>query len=240
MIDTRKLAAVCGAASVALAFLSGTALAEERKLEWSATATGTSDYVFRGISQSANDPAIQGSAGLTYGMFYVGTWASSIDFDPNAEIEIDYYAGITPKWGPVSFDFGYLYYSYPSANYIDYWELKAGAKAELLPKLTAGGTFYWTPDKAYDWNVYEGTLAYELPKTWLFTPTVSGLVGYTDFRSSVGVDYTYWNAGLALAVDNLTFDLRYWDTDAGPATCFGVPANTCDSRFVFSTTLSLP
>ena len=48
-------------------------------------------------------------------MFYVGTWASSIDFDADdADIEIDYYAGITPTWGPVSFDFGWLYYNYPS------------------------------------------------------------------------------------------------------------------------------
>ncbi len=30
--------------------------------------------------------------------------------------------------------------------------------------------------------VYEGTLAYELPKFAMFTPTVSGLVGYTDLR----------------------------------------------------------
>jgi uncharacterized protein (TIGR02001 family) len=238
MAVSRSVAALCGAAGVALVSLSGTALAEE--FGWSATATGTSDYVFRGISQSENDPAIQGSVGITYGMFYAGAWASSIDFDPDANIEIDYYAGITPTWGPVTFDFGYLYYSYPDKGSLDYWELKAGAKGEILPKLSAGATFFWTPDDAYDWYVYEGTLAYELPKTWLFTPTLSGLVGYTDFQSSVGTDYTYWNAGLALGVENITFDLRYWDTDAGPATCFGVPANTCDERFVFSVGLALP
>ena len=52
----------------------------------------------------------------------------------------------------------------------------------------------------------------------MFTPTVGGLVGYTDFDgASDQFDYTYWNAGLALAVDNLTFDFRYWDTDADAA-----------------------
>ncbi len=123
--------------------------------------------MFRGLSQTDNDPAIQGSAGLTYGMFYAGVWASSIEFDPNADIEIDYYAGVTPTWGPVSFDFGYIYYGYPSAGYIEYWELKAAASMEVLPKLTAKGTFYWSPDVAgNEWYVYEGSLGYELPKTW--------------------------------------------------------------------------
>ena len=54
--------------------------------------------------------------------------------------------------------------------------------------------------------------------------------------------YTYWNAGLALAVEKLTFDFRYWDTDA-PRTqrrlsaCF---SGYCDERFVFSATVALP
>ncbi len=241
MAVSRSVAALCGAAGVALVSLSGTALAGD-KLEWSASATGTSDYVFRGISQSDNDPAIQGSFGLSYGMFYAGVWASSIDFDPDNNIEVDYYAGITPTWMGISFDFGWLYYNYPDDTTVDYYELKAGASYEIAPKLTVGGTFYYSPDLGGDEElVYEGSVAYELPKTWLFTPTVSGLVGYSDFDgASDQFDYTYWNAGLALAVDNLAFDFRYWDTDADANSCFGAIASTCDSRFVFSTTLSLP
>ncbi|MEJ2521643.1 MAG: TorF family putative porin, partial [Gammaproteobacteria bacterium] len=48
----------------------------------SATVTATTDYVFRGITQSAEDPALQGS--LDYEAdsgFYVGAWASNVDFD---------------------------------------------------------------------------------------------------------------------------------------------------------------
>jgi uncharacterized protein (TIGR02001 family) len=242
MAVSRKVAAACGAAGVALFALSGAAQAED-KLGWSASATGTSDYVFRGISNSDNDPAIQGSVGLTYGMFYVGTWASSIDFADGVNTEIDYYAGITPTWQGISFDFGWLYYNYPDDQTFDYWELKAAASYEVLPKLTAKGTFYWSPDVAgNEWDVYEGSLAYELPKTWLFTPTVGGLVGYTDNEDDT-LDYTYWNAGVALAVENLTFDLRYWDTDISNGSCsgtFGLSANACGERFVFSTTLALP
>ena len=56
--------------------------------------------------------------------------------------------------------------------------------------------------------------------------------------------YTYWNAGVALAVEKLTFDFRYWDTDAAgrrsrPA-CGSCISGYCDERFVFSATVALP
>ncbi len=57
------------------------------------------------------------------------------------------------------------------------------------------------------------------------------------------LDYTYWNAGLALAVENLTFDFRYWDTDISDTSCgvdFALSNNACGERFVFSATLALP
>src|SRR6185437_12234796 len=41
----------------------------------------TTDYVFRGISQSGEEPAIQGGVDFTCGRFYAGVWGSSIDFD---------------------------------------------------------------------------------------------------------------------------------------------------------------
>jgi uncharacterized protein (TIGR02001 family) len=62
---SRRVAALCGAAGVSLAALSGAAAAED-KLTWSATLTGTSEYVFRGISQTDEDPTGQGSIGIGY------------------------------------------------------------------------------------------------------------------------------------------------------------------------------
>jgi uncharacterized protein (TIGR02001 family) len=220
--------------------LSGAALADE--FAWSATATGTSDYVFRGISQSDNDPAIQGSVGFTYGMFYAGAWASSIDFDDDADIEIDYYAGITPTWGPVTFDLGVIYYDYPGFDPgfdPDILELKAGAKGEIYKNLTAGVIYYYSPDyNDLEYGVIEGTLAYALPTVHVFSPSISGLVGYVDDYNT-DFEYTYWNAGLSLGVEKLTFDFRYWDSDLSSAECL-TGANMCDERFVFSATLALP
>ena len=80
-------------------------------------------------------------------------------------------------------------------------------------------------------STIEGTLAYELPSVGVFTPTVSGLVGWTE-NFGAG-EYTYWNAGLALAVDKFTFDFRYWDTDISND-------GLADERFVFTASITLP
>ena len=81
----------------------------------------TSDYRYRGISQSRLNPAISGGADYTHNPtgLYVGTWLSSIkwikDGGGDTSLEWDIYAG---KRGEISKDFTYdvggLYYFYPS------------------------------------------------------------------------------------------------------------------------------
>jgi uncharacterized protein (TIGR02001 family) len=262
---SRRVAALCGSAGVALFALSGAALADD--FSWSASLTGTSDYVFRGISQTDNDPTIQGSLGFAYGMFYAGAWASGLDWEaagPDAELEVDWYGGIKPVWrnsplGEVSFDFGVIYYTYPGLNdggaaEVDYVELKAGYSlpSPFIKNLTTGGTLYWSPDYSGEvgdvWTT-ESTASYALPKFWVFDPTISGLLGYQKGESvkyNAGADdsYYYWNAGLTLAVEKLSLDFRYWDSDLDPVTgglCEPVAGTLqCDERFVFSATLALP
>jgi uncharacterized protein (TIGR02001 family) len=275
MTDIRKLAALCGAVGLALVAISGIAAAdgydavaaapvdEGRKFTYSFNIGATSDYVFRGISQNDNDPTIQGGIDVGYGILYAGWWASGINFNAinnDANVEMDWYGGIRPTWGKATFDFGVIYYSYPSESYgslalvtpdLNYVELKAGVSGEIFKNLTAGFTTYWSPEYfAETGNVwtFEGVAAYTFHAVGVFTPSVSGTVGYQDGNSSDysgfnGFDnYWYWNAGLALAVDKLTFDFRYWGTNASDATsdlatCIN---DYCDSRFVFSAKVVLP
>ena len=93
MTKASKLAALCGAAGLALLAICGTAVAdgyevaapapadEGRKFTYSFNIGATSDYVFRGISQTDNDPTIQGGIDLAYGILYAGWWASGLDFE---------------------------------------------------------------------------------------------------------------------------------------------------------------
>ncbi len=275
MTDSRKLATLCGAAAIALLAISGPAAAdgyesaapapadEGRKFTYSFNLGATSDYVFRGISQNDNDPTIQGGIDLGYGILYAGVWASGINFDAilnDADLEVDWYGGIKPTWGPATFDFGVIYYSYPAGGYttnppfgldLDYVELKAGVSGTIHTNLALGAIVYWSPDYfAETGNVwtFEGTAGYTFHQIGVFTPSITGLIGYQTgddayYQTWNGFDnYWYWNAGLALAVEKLTFDFRYWGTNASSAasdlaTCIN---GYCDERFVFSAKVVLP
>ena len=67
-------------------------------------------------------PAVQGGFDATCGLFYAGVWASNLDWGNDnagnvaANIEMDWYAGIKPKTGPITWDLGVIYYTYPNGN----------------------------------------------------------------------------------------------------------------------------
>ncbi|HRN87006.1 TorF family putative porin [Hyphomicrobium sp.] len=232
----KLVGATVGAAGLALCALTGSAQAESREFSWSVTGTGTSDYVFRGLSLNNEDPAFQASIDVEYGIWYAGLWGTMVDGQGYEPVELNFYTGIKPVLGPVTFDFGIVYYFYPWADNSgdsDVIELKAAFDWSPVKNLTFSPAYYYVPDQSNsdEASTVEGTLAYELPSVGVFTPTVSGLVGWTE--NFGGGEYTYWNAGLALAVDKFTFDFRYWDTDVSND-------GLADERFVFTASITLP
>jgi uncharacterized protein (TIGR02001 family) len=81
----------------------------------------TSDYRYRGLSQSRLKPALQGGADYTHGPtgLYAGVWASTIkwtsDLGTDGDVEIDLYGGKRGEISPgLTYDVGGLYYAYPS------------------------------------------------------------------------------------------------------------------------------
>lgn len=247
MHDSLRKARSLIASAAALGFLTAPALAEDREFAWSTTLTGTSDYMFRGLSLNGEDPAYQQSIDASYGIFYAGLWGSMVE-GAAEPVELDWYAGVKPVLGPVTFDLGVVYYTYFWADEpsdLDYVELKLGAEFSPFTNFTLKPVFWWVPDQKNSPSQYtiEGTAAYKLHDIGIFTPTVSALVGYTEADQDgwygTTDNYTYWNAGLALSVEKFTFDFRYWDTDLDSAAgdpYFGLD----DSRFVFTAIITLP
>ena len=95
----------------------------------------TSDYMFRGITQTDHDPAGQVYLEPSYGIFYAGVFASNVDFGtPDPEVEVDLYAGIRPQLGTVSTDLGYMHYLYPGSPDIEYGEAKAARPRSHRPR----------------------------------------------------------------------------------------------------------
>lgn len=195
------------------------------QLEFSFNAGVTTDYVFRGFSQSDEDPAIFGGIDLTYGMFYAGVWASQIDFGPGTDerVEVDLYGGITKSFNSVEFDLGFIYYGYPNQTdgvpEQDYVEIKFGASTKVWSDLTVGATFYYSPEyyaQTGETITSEGSFSVPLPAVMGHSFELSGTLGYIEFLDSAFDDdsYAYWNVGVSKTfMDHFTLDVRYWDTD---------------------------
>jgi uncharacterized protein (TIGR02001 family) len=242
--------------------------APKERCSYTANVDITTEYVFRGFSQTAGKPAVQGGFDATCGIFYAGVWASSLDFGalaPDTTVattEMDWYAGIKPVTGRITWDLGVIYYTYPgSANFnlfllpakLNYVELKVGASTEIWKDGTVGVTVFYSPDYQYEagsvWTT-EATFTQVFPKfsaihrEW--TPSFSALLGWQKATSDKAVyinnitgdsdSYLYWNAGVSFGfLEKWSIDFRYWDTNIDKAPGFGscsVDLFSCDQRFV--------
>lgn len=233
-------AGITKTAILSAALVAGLALpakADDTKLTLTGSATITTDYMFRSISNTNQEPAAQPEFDLTYGMFYAYVWGSNTAFGDG--IELDYGIGITPKWKNITFNIAGLYYTYPGDNEnIGYFELKTGA-SWTGGAWTVAVNNYWSPDNFQffgDSNAIEGTVGYALGHKWwnFFSPSLSGTVGFQSYDKNAA-DYTYWNAGLTLGfLDHWSADIRYYDTTYDDAECLAQSGgrNNCDARAV--------
>ena len=93
----------------------------------------TSDYIWRGMTQSAGGPAVAGGFDLsTDSGFYIGTWGSSVQFSDGeavdtTELELDVYLGYSTDIADnISLDVGYITYTYPGATDANFDEAYIG------------------------------------------------------------------------------------------------------------------
>lgn len=201
-----------------------------RRCEFSANVALTTDYVFRGFSQTDESAAIQGGFDATCGVFHAGIWASNLDFGGEttlngeivdvADIEIDYYFGITKEHRGITFDLGAIYYHYPNAfdsvslvngalGELDYSEIKFGISKTILRDVTVSTTLFFSPEYTgavgENW-VLETTVEKPLGRGFALSGTVGNQWGD---ENDGGTDYVYWNAGISKELhEKFTIDLR--------------------------------
>jgi uncharacterized protein (TIGR02001 family) len=128
-------------------------LSSVSQAQFSSTWTLVSDYDFRGFSQSAKDPALQGSADYAFGDsgFSVGAWASNVDFGDqvDGDIELDLYANYVGKINDTfAWTAGATYYSYPGSDDL-------GEYPEIYVGFNAGNFSFkqWYADSLFDSDV---------------------------------------------------------------------------------------
>ena len=237
---------------VALALTAGTVQAEI-----SSTVTAISDYDFRGITQTALDPAVQASLDWSAESgLYAGLWGSNVDFGTDqANVEADFFLGYGGAFTDTfAYDVGATYYSYygedsdvPSVNY---WEFHGG----LTYAEHYSTTFWYSPDYGNSdktaWYL-EANVDYPLP-WWELGTTVH--VGYSagdywsDADDEFDDEYFDWAVGLTRSFGHFDFALKYvdgsnlddYDCSRSSIECGSDPLFSSQAKVVFGVSTTFP
>ena len=221
----------------ALAAALATAALGAAQAEISGNVALTSDYVFRGVSQTDENPAIQG--GLDYSHdsgFYAGVWGSNVDgtFYSGASAEIDLYLGFSREFGPVSVDVGFLRYEYPdSSPSTDYDEIYLGVSYGPVSVTYSRGVDVGN-DRLGDYIDLSGEYEFE------GIATVAAHIGWWNAVSG-GQDYRDYKVAVFKEFLGLGFELAYTDTNMGKSECVAFAGSTkwCDGRLVLTVSKGL-
>lgn len=195
-----------------------------------------SQYVFRGISQTNEDPALQGGFDYSHASgFYLGTWASNISWlkdapagvDPaysSSSMEVDVYGGYRGAFGEtgIGYDVGLLQYIYPG-------DRNPGiTKADTLEAYAAVSWSFLSAKYSYSLgdtfgvNNSSGTWYLDLAANYPITETLTLNLHYgiQDFSGSTNgvknddfASYEDWKIGLSYALpQGFTVGAFYTDT----------------------------
>lgn len=187
-------------------------------LSFSGNAAVTTDYRFRGLSQTQNDPAVQAGFTLAHDSgVYFGLWGSNVNFGSGTpSLELDPSLGFATTLDSFAskplLDVGVVYYNYPSASGLSWVEFYG--KLTFASVLAEGDSILtnvnFTNDYAgadtNSWNVNAG---YSVP----FGSTGFGgvaSVGYTvvddEDKYSFGGDDNYvdWKVGVNYAFKSIS------------------------------------
>jgi uncharacterized protein (TIGR02001 family) len=176
----------------------------------------TTDYRYRGISQSRLNPALQGGVDFAHKSgVYLGAWASSIQWIKDAggdgNVELDLYGGYKGEISKdLSYDVGVLTYNYPSNKLspsADTTELYGALTyGPVTAKYSQSTSNLFGFAKSKNSSYLEVAASYEITKQWSLAPhigyqkvsgTGNGKFSYTDY--SLAANYDYGNGVVASA-----------------------------------------
>ena len=204
--------------------------------EVSGNVTITSDYSFRGWSQTTRDPAIQGGFDIaTDSGFYVGTWMSNVKFGDDANTELDLYAGYGGEFGDsgVSYDISIIQFEYISeGDALDYTEAAVSIGVgdftlgmNYSPEyLGDGGETFYYPYAGYSIGIGESA-------------AVDLHVGFNNADGIAGDDDSYVDYGITLTVPVSGIDVGF--AVVGTNLDDDVCDADCETRLVVSLSKSL-
>jgi len=193
--------------SIITALLTTSIIADEDRsgINVSANMSLTSNYVWRGMTQTKDSPAIQGGADLEYKGLYAGVWGSNVEFgDGRNSLEADLYAGYAGEFLGIGYDVGYIHYVYPNmSNEYNFAEAYIGLSKEwesfgLSAKFSKGiETDDVDPENFYEIGFSTSVLPYDIGFD-------AGYGNYDD------IGY-YYSVGLSRSFEKFDISLAYID-----------------------------
>ncbi|GEM_PF-2305222 len=183
----------------------------------------TSNYVFRGLSQTSNLPAAQGS--LTYALplgFYLNSWGSNVKFnDPQgrqATVELDTIAGIRNSIGNnfIAYDINLARYNYPGARGATYNEFNTlwTYKIFQLGISYSGNSFGYHDTGMY----YNGTVTFNIPSQYAFHVqdlSLAGEFGHSSLSRAAGNSYNDYSVTLTKILNKTYTIAAQWTSTNG-------------------------
>jgi len=181
-----------------------------------------SNYIFRGISQTQNQPAAQ--VGLAYSFLSTGMYGcifGSNDHFLGKQNETIYYEvdpsiGVTNKVNDhAMYDFNLSRYIYPQANSNDYNAFNSYFNYYFLTAQFSYSNDDYATGKSGSY--YNLGFKYEIPSRYFFhinNLNVSGGIGYSSLPKNVGLQsYKDFNLALSKSINRFTFMVQWTDTD---------------------------
>jgi uncharacterized protein (TIGR02001 family) len=172
----------------------------------SANMSLTSNYVWRGMTQTKDSPAIQGGVDLEYKGLYAGVWGSNVDFgvNDNNSLELDIYGGYAGEVAGIGYDVGYIQYAYPNkSDEYNFGEAYVGVSKEwdkfaLSAKQSFGiETDDTNPEDFYEVGASTSVLPYD--------------VGFdASYGNYDNIGY-YYSLGLSRSFEKFDLSLAYID-----------------------------
>ena len=198
----------------------------------------TSDYRFRGVSQTQNAPAVQG--GIDYNHksgFYVGNWNSSVSSDlytNGSGVESDLYAGFKSKFLGFDLDVGSMNYFYPratnntSTNFDTNELYVAVGKGPLTAKVSNSLSNYFGTSNSKNSQYYQADIVQPLGKSKI---SLLAHVGRTEVNNNSNLNYTDYNVGLGYNLQGWDLAAKYY-TNTGTTSAFQT-ANTINGQRLY-------
>jgi len=182
----------------------------------------TNNYVFRGISNSDNNPAVQGGFTYTFAStgIYFNLWGSNVDFlDPHnhvATVEFDTIAGIANDVGKdFHYDINIDRYNYPRASSASYDELITALTYKIFTATLGYSTNVYGSHKKGTY--YNGAINYDVTPKYalnLNDVTVMAAVGHYILPESAGLfSYTDYMLGVKKTLGQYVFMLQWTGTN---------------------------